>query len=226
MRASRFLYELLKKLCYSFNMNFKLNTKYSKGFSLIELLTALTLIGILSTLSIVKMKSYQRKGKTTEAKVMLTNLFGSERVYILEHENYHYDLYEIGLELVGKYTYNIGFKSPPFDGNCPPRVRECTSPPVNFNTFKICGATFGSGSGSNKDCLVKVGSVQDVESFGAKCTGSSFSSTEPITAPYGQLADQFKGFNALACADLGGSDVDVWSMDQRKNLVHRKKGTQ
>ena len=66
-----------------------------KGFSLIEMLVTVGIIGTLSVVGISKFKQSERRGKTLEAKVFLSNLYSNERIYWIEGgQNYHYDLTE------------------------------------------------------------------------------------------------------------------------------------
>ncbi|MGI9549444.1 MAG: type IV pilin protein, partial [Bdellovibrionales bacterium] len=136
-----------------------------KGFSLIEMLVTVGIIGTLSVVGISKFKQSERRGKTLEAKVFLSNLYSNERIYWIENgKNYHYDFTELGLDLVGKYTYNVGFSS---DGSgaakniteCP--VGVCGDSAVNFNIAEVCGLTFDA---KNKECrLVLPGTSADAD---------------------------------------------------------------
>lgn len=60
----------------------------SRGFSLIELLIVLVIIGILAGLAIPRYMSYTTKAKQTEAKELLHQIYLLERSYFQVHDEY------------------------------------------------------------------------------------------------------------------------------------------
>ncbi len=200
------------------------------GFSLMEVLITVAIIGIIGGIATVKLGRYMRAGKATEAKVMLSNLYNAEKIYRLEHENFHYDLKEIGLDVTGEYIYNVGFQganpikgdgdSCPGDG-IPP---GCSNTKKNYNIFNLCGSAIGDDTGENKDCSLSVGGVavasSDVKNL-TKGTDKCGGKDAKVTKSGGRLS----GFLAIACADLGGSQLDVWSINHVKQLKEEQDGT-
>lgn len=72
--------------------------KDESGFSLIELLIAIVIIGILATIAVPKYLNVTRKAKETEAKMMLSQLHALQESYYYENDVYSIDLNEIGFE--------------------------------------------------------------------------------------------------------------------------------
>jgi len=66
------------------------------GFSLTELLIALVIVGILVAMALPKFTSVINKTKTTEAKLMLDQVYMLEEAYRDEHDFYTKTLSEIG----------------------------------------------------------------------------------------------------------------------------------
>ncbi len=68
------------------------------GFSLTELLVALIIIGILVVMAMPKFTSVITKTKTTEAKLMLNQIYMLEEAYWDEFDKYSTSLTEIGFK--------------------------------------------------------------------------------------------------------------------------------
>ena len=132
---------------------------------------------------------------------------------------------EIRLDLTGKYIYNIGFNTNP---TCPPGLDGCGSGSADtINIYKICRENFG-GTGYGKDCkMVDIPSTAPAIKTLERACAIGLSNPTDHPAKEGRVfgTPNFDQFRALACAHLGGSRLDVWSIDQRKDLLHRKDGT-
>ncbi len=68
------------------------------GFSLTELLVVIVIIGILAALAIPKFLRVITRAKTTEAKLMLKQVYNLQESYYLEHDVYSKDLTAIGFD--------------------------------------------------------------------------------------------------------------------------------
>ena len=66
----------------------KMKEKGQKGFTLIELMIVIAIIGILAAIAIPNYMNYTRKAKTTEAKTNLAAIRTSEEAYRAENETY------------------------------------------------------------------------------------------------------------------------------------------
>ena len=64
------------------------NTQNQKGFTLIELMIVVAIIGILAAVAIPAFQNYQRKGKTTEVKLNLTAIGTSQVAYGAEFNSH------------------------------------------------------------------------------------------------------------------------------------------
>lgn len=95
--------------------------KGCEGFSLTELMVVLVIIGVLVLLALPKLLPLVTRAKTTEAKLMLKQVYTLEQSYKFEHDKYSNALSEIGFEqekLVsegGQARYKIEIASA--DGN-------------------------------------------------------------------------------------------------------------
>jgi len=68
------------------------------GFSLTELMVVLVIIGVLVLLALPKLLPLVTRAKTTEAKLMLKQIYSLEQSYKFEHDRYSAATPEIGFE--------------------------------------------------------------------------------------------------------------------------------
>ena len=90
--------------------------KNSKGFSLVELMIVVAIIGILSAVAIPNFKKYQAKSKTSEAKLQLAGMYTALSSYLSNNDTYDTCLNVMGYEAyAGTDTtfnyYSVGFNS-------------------------------------------------------------------------------------------------------------------
>jgi len=83
--------------------------KNRKGFTLIELMIVVVIIGILAALAIPRFMKASAKSKTSEAQLVLKQIYTMERTYKQQFDVYSADLNAIGVEVPpnAKYTYSI-----------------------------------------------------------------------------------------------------------------------
>ena len=62
--------------------------KNQKGFSLVELMIVVGIIGILATLALPRFKQFQAKAKMGEAKNILSHIYTLEQTYSLDNNQY------------------------------------------------------------------------------------------------------------------------------------------
>ena len=78
----------------------------NRGFTLVELMVAVAIIGILVSLAIPTFFSYRKKAKATEAPAMLGSIRKLEQTYFAENFTYTDDLGRIPFKTEGRPTYS------------------------------------------------------------------------------------------------------------------------
>ena len=138
-----------------------------KGFTLIELMIVVGIIGILVTIAAPNFARYQSKSRQTEAKIGLAAIYVGEKAFYSEYSAYISSLDAIGYAPEGnKRYYSLGFNTidtvsvsgfpvTPFTGASFPRV--------NYpGLWTTCTPSLASGT---------TGAIADPQSFTAAASG-------------------------------------------------------
>ncbi len=157
--------------------------KNQKGFSLIELMIVVVIIGILSTVAVPQYQNFQKKAKQSEAKSSLSSLYTSLKTFQAEWNFYYADFRALGFDQVGNLSYDVGFGAagpngpvghPSYQGvaaaqfsagiRCP-ITAQCTLlptafPPTAGHTINAAGTTFVAGARGNLDADATVDTWQ------------------------------------------------------------------
>src|SRR5690349_9491290 len=82
------------------------------GFTLVELLIVVAIIGILSTIGVPTFRRMLQKSKKSEAKVALGGLYTAEQAFQSEYGGYGNNVAAIGVTTDGQNPiYQVGFPS-------------------------------------------------------------------------------------------------------------------
>jgi len=93
--------------------------RLNKGFTLIELMIVVAIIGILAAIAIPNFLRYQAKSKQSEAKVLLDGIFTSEVSYFSEQNVYGASTNNLGWTPAGKVKYYTSRVITVHGGNTP-----------------------------------------------------------------------------------------------------------
>ena len=180
-----------------------------RGFSLVELMVVVAIIGVLATIAIPSIGKYIAKARQTEAKTGLSSLYTSEKAFYAEYNAYHSSFQAIGYSPEGRLRYNVGFGAVGTVAG----VANGYNPPAGLSaamsTVEVCQAG-GANIGANQFCSILNGADNLAPPvLGAANTVNSTTST-------------FQG-GAVAVIHNSGL-VDTWQIDQSKQLNNTISG--
>lgn len=171
-----------------------MRTNFKKGFTLIELMIVVAIIGILAAVAIPNYTKYQAKARQTEAKLNLTALYTSEKTYQAEKATYTNCLSEAGYAPDGFATTHPGFYCVGFGGAA---------------VFPAAGTTCAAaGNGFTFYNPSKFASL------GAAATSANLTGTATTAST----------FTAAAAGNIGGAVTDVFQINETKNITNSTPG--
>ncbi len=139
-------------------MLFQFKAKHEQGFSLVELMVVVGIIGILATLAMPRFKQFQAKAKMSEAKSLLNHIYTLQQSYYLDQNQYNAFTTAYGADTASATgctgtaagSNAIGFTIEPCAGPVP-RYQYNSQPVGGVATTFSAAATTGTGA-ANRIC--------------------------------------------------------------------------
>lgn len=168
------------------------------GFSLIELMIVVAIIGILATIAVPNFQKFQAKAKQTEAKNALGGMFTAEKTFFAEWSQYVADFRALGYCPEGKLQYRQGFTAA---GNAGPANWPANQAGL---TVSFTSAQFNTIGNTTTGCTY-------TESPNAGGMGTLAAGSTTAAA----------AFQAEANGDIDSdTTIDVWTIDEAKTLTN------
>jgi type IV pilus assembly protein PilA len=169
-----------------------------KGFSMIELMVVVAIIGVLAAIGIPQYSKFQAKARQSEAKLSLAALFTAEESFRQEWNQFSVSLVNIGFSVQGsRLRYVTGFVASSAcagystTGGAPAETTAASFTWSDGTSVNTSGATWA------------VGTPDKPTGAGGSCAQTSF-----VGVSYGTPAS--------SAVNPGATGGDTWTVDQSK----------
>lgn len=174
------------------------------GFSLVELMVVVAIIGILATIAIPRVNKFIAKARQSEAQVNLSSFYTFNKNFYVEFQGYTNAFGSLGFLPEGNLRYNTG-------------IGGGLQGPTSYTQM---GRTYTGSTSSLVDC--------PSDGSNTRCRTISGANNAAPAAVAGTLdSTNFSSFTAQSRAQLIAppSTEDLWSINQDKNLRNVTDGT-
>lgn len=185
--------------------------KSQAGFSLIELMIVVAIIGILASIAVPNFQKFQARAKQSEVKAHLTSVFTAEKAFFAEWNQYWGDFRDIGVAPEGKLRYRFGFAA------------AGAAIPAPFNP-----STTGGGAGTAFNSSIAAarapGATEDATTVVAFAAAAAAGTCGAGGNPTGSGSGATFRATGLAHISTQTAANDTWTMDQAKTLCNNISG--
>lgn len=186
-----------------------------KGFSLVELMVVVAIIGILAAIAVPQMTKFQAKARQSEAKTQLSAYYTAQKAFQSEYQVFHTSFVAIGYSPEGQLRYNIGVAT--LTGSNPGASNGYTGV-ESGSAIAAATAQMAAANGAAAYCNGGAGNCTVIRghanAYPSNVTGVIDNTANPVN------------FSVSASAFIHGSTEDVWTMNQVKALNNTTNGIQ
>ena len=186
--------------------------KTNQGFSLVELMIVVAIIGILAAVAIPNFQRFQAKARQSEAKSDLSAIYAAQKAFSAEWSQYFGDLIETGYRPEGAFRYEHGFSA---SINSPASYTGMIGANMasgNLNT------NMGAAAAPSSQCAQNLIPAQ-INAAAGMC---GVERTLPLGGNLPAIANAAVAANAFSASAVGNIDddnaVDAFAINQNKSI--------
>ena len=195
----------------------------NKGFSLIELMVVVGIIGILAAVAVPNLLKFQAKAKQSNAKTELSALYGTEKAYMVEYNTYTPNFMALGYAPDGVPTVSGKPGCPSPAPSAPTIDGTVVGWPLRYYASGFTGVTTAgvpaSLTGAFACPTISVGNTYGFKNYAADLGADAI-----VTQGNTGVSPKFLAKSIGKISTDEGIGEDVWTINHNKELLNIKIG--